>query len=78
MPLPLFKVLRFLQSRGWEEVARLHLTAQVSRQTEAILARYIVHHLERNLSSPAFLQRLQQQAAHVQPGADLPHTAQES
>ncbi len=60
LSLPLFKVLRFLQSRPWEEVARLRLSAQVGQQTEAVLARYIVHHLERNLNSPAFLQRLRE------------------
>ena len=58
LPLPALKVLRFMQSRPWEQVGRLRLGAEVSGQVEGILARYIVHHLERNLRSPLFLDRL--------------------
>ena len=64
LPLPVFKVLRFLQTRSWDEVARLQLGPQVSQQLESVLGRYIVYHLERNLSSPVFLQRLRAQLAH--------------
>ncbi|HEX9114713.1 MAG TPA: DNA repair protein RecO [Anaerolineae bacterium] len=77
LPLPVFKLLRFLQTRSWDEVARLRLSRPVGQQTEAILARYLVYHLEHGLSSPAFLQRLRGQArldvepaeADEQPGA---------
>lgn len=58
LSLPLLKVLRYLQSREWTEVALLRLSPEVSRQLEALLARYIVYHLERSLRSPAFLEKL--------------------
>ncbi len=65
LPLTVFKVLRFLQTRTWEEVARLQLSTQVSQQVEALLGRYIVYHLERNLSSAAFIQRLRGQLTQL-------------
>ncbi len=40
-------------------MAQLPLSAESSRQVEALLGRYIVYHLERSLRSPAFLERLQ-------------------
>lgn len=58
LPLPALKVLRYLQSREWAEVALLRLSPEVSRQLESLLARYIVYHLERSLRSPAFLEKL--------------------
>ncbi len=66
LPLPVFKALRFLQTRPWEQVAKLRLSPAVSQQLEAVLGRYIVFHLERALSSPAFLQRLRVQLAQVE------------
>lgn len=66
MPLPVFKVLRFLQTRPWEQVALLQLSPAVAQQTESLLARYLVYHLEHKLSSPAFLQRLQMQVAQAE------------
>jgi len=71
LPLPVLKVLRYLQTRPWEQVAGLQLGPLVSQQVESLLARYIVHHLERTLSSPAFLLRLRSQlAAEVQRSDD--------
>jgi DNA repair protein RecO (recombination protein O) len=64
LPLPVFKVLRFLQTRPWEQVAPLRLSQAVTRQAESVLARYIVYHLERTLRSPAFLDRLRTVIAH--------------
>ena len=46
LPLPVFKVLRFLQTRPWDQVARLQLSQQVGQQLETVLGRYIVYHLE--------------------------------
>jgi DNA repair protein RecO (recombination protein O) len=60
LPLPVFKVLRFLQTRSWEQVSRLHPSPDVSRQVEALLEQYINYHLERGLHSPVFLLRLRQ------------------
>jgi DNA repair protein RecO (recombination protein O) len=60
LTLPALKVLRFLQSRPWEQVSRLHPTAETSQQVEALLAQYIAYHLERSLRSPVFLSRLKQ------------------
>jgi DNA repair protein RecO (recombination protein O) len=61
LPLPVMKVLRFLQTRPWEQVAPLRLSYDVARQVESVLARYIVYHLERTLRSPAFLEKLRSQ-----------------
>lgn len=63
LALPVLKVLRFLQTRPWEQVASLRLSDEVSRRVESVLARYIVHHLERSLRSPAFLDKLRAQLA---------------
>jgi DNA repair protein RecO (recombination protein O) len=60
LPLPVLKVLRFLQTRPWEQVSRLRLSLGVSRQVEDLLEQYIVYHLERGLRSPVFLLRLKQ------------------
>ena len=58
LSLPVFKVLRFLQSRPWNQVAQLRLSHDVDEQTDRVLGRYIVHHLEHSLRTPVFLQRL--------------------
>jgi DNA repair protein RecO (recombination protein O) len=60
LPLPVLKVLRFLQVRPWEQASRLRPSSGVNRQVEALLEQYIVYHLERRLRSPAFLLRLRQ------------------
>jgi len=69
LPLVVLKVLRFLQSRPWEQVAQLRLSPGVARQVEALMGRYIVYHLERNLRSSAFLNRLRQSLAVDLPGS---------
>lgn len=58
LPLPVLKVLRFLQTRSWEEVALLQISPATGRQVESVLGRYIVYHLERNVRSAPFLERL--------------------
>jgi DNA repair protein RecO (recombination protein O) len=63
LPLAVLKVLRFLQTRAWEEVALLQVSPATSSQVESVLARYIVYHLERTLRSATFLERLRGQIA---------------
>jgi DNA repair protein RecO (recombination protein O) len=63
LPLPLLKVLRFMQTRPWEQVAQLQLGPEVSRELEALLGRYILYHLEHNLRSTTFLEKLRQASA---------------
>jgi DNA repair protein RecO (recombination protein O) len=63
LPLPVLKVLRFMQTRPWEQVGQLQLRFEVSRELEAVLTRYIGYHLERNLRSTVFLERLRQQTS---------------
>ena len=54
------KVLRYLQTRGWESVRTLRLSADAHAEVEALMQRYIAHHLERNLKSVEFLKTLKQ------------------
>jgi DNA repair protein RecO (recombination protein O) len=70
LPLVVLKVLRFLQTRPWEQVSGLRLSPEVSNQVEVLLDRFIVYHLERTLRSPAFLDRLRQlQAGRINPAS---------
>jgi len=57
------KVLRFLQTRPWEEAAKLQLTVPTQREVEKVLLGYISHILERRLKSVDFLKQLRQQQA---------------
>lgn len=57
------KVLRFLQTREWETVRPLHLSAAVHAEVEALMQQYIAHHLERNLKSVEFLRELRRPLA---------------
>ncbi len=67
LPLPVLKVLRFMQTRGWDEVAPLPISPATARQVESVLARYIVYHLERTVRSAAFLEKLRQGLANAAP-----------
>jgi len=58
LDLPVLKVLRFLQSRGWEQVAQLQLRDDMKKEVEMVLMRYIIYHLERQLRSTAFIERM--------------------
>ena len=58
MTLNVLKVLRYLQTREWETIRTLRLTPDAMLEVEALLQRYIVHHLERNLKSVEFLKEL--------------------
>jgi DNA repair protein RecO (recombination protein O) len=64
LPVNVLKVLRYLQTRDWAQVAQLELSPQVGGQLEAVLRRYIVYHLERTLRSATFLERLRGVMAH--------------
>jgi DNA repair protein RecO (recombination protein O) len=54
------KVLRYLQTREWETVRGLRFAgrAEPMSEVEALMLRYITHHLERNLKSVEFLREL--------------------
>ena len=58
LPLPVLKVLRFLQTEPWEKVARLQLTPTTQQQVENLLLNYITFLLERRLKSVDFLKKL--------------------
>ncbi|RME75936.1 MAG: DNA repair protein RecO [Chloroflexi bacterium] len=58
IPLPVLKVLRFLQTEPWERVAGLQLTPTTRQQVETLLLDYITFVLERNLKSVAFIKKL--------------------
>jgi DNA repair protein RecO (recombination protein O) len=60
LSLGALKVLRFLQTRSWEEAARLHLTPATQHEVEKTLLDYITHILERKLKSVDFLRKLRQ------------------
>ncbi|MBI4670952.1 MAG: DNA repair protein RecO [Chloroflexi bacterium] len=61
-PVNALKVLRYLQSRSWQEIENLRLSSQVEAETEAILHYYVTHLLERNLKSVDFLNTLKHTA----------------
>ena len=52
------KILRYLQPREWETVRGLRLNGEAMSEVEALMLRYITHHLERNLKSVEFLREL--------------------
>jgi len=52
------KVLRFLQTRPWEQIAGVQLKADTRRAVENLLLRYITFTLEKRLKSVDFLRKL--------------------
>jgi DNA repair protein RecO (recombination protein O) len=78
LPLPVLKVLRFLQTRAWEEFASLQITSATMGQVEAVLKRYIVYHLERTVRSATFLEKLRATLAQAEPPAADDNGAAES
>jgi DNA repair protein RecO (recombination protein O) len=52
------KVLRFLQTRPWEQIANLQLTPTTQQEMEKTLLRYLTFTLERKLKSVDFLKKL--------------------
>lgn len=65
LPLPAFKALRFIQTREWELVAQLNLSAGLHAELEWLLQGYIVYQLERNVRSAAFLRTIREQVQSV-------------
>jgi DNA repair protein RecO (recombination protein O) len=61
IPLPVLKVLRFLQTESWEKAAKLQLTPTTRQQVETLLLGYITFLLERKLKSVDFLRKLQRE-----------------
>lgn len=59
IPVDVLKLLRYLQSRPWQEVRRLNARPLVARDVDALLQRYFSHVLERRLRSADFLRRLE-------------------
>lgn len=62
IPLPVLKVLRFLQTEPWDRVATLRLTPATGQHVETLLLGYITFLLERQLKSVDFLKRLRREA----------------
>ena len=61
--LPAFKVLRFMQTRPWEQVAGLRLNPVTHVEVEALLQSFIVYLLERRIKSVDFVHRLRRESA---------------
>ncbi len=55
------KVLRFLQTRDWETCRFLRLSSASHAEIERAMNAYITYHLERQLKSVDFIQRLRRQ-----------------
>ena len=55
------KVLRFLQTRGWETCRLLRLNPSTQVEIERVMNAYITYHLERKLKSVDFIHRLRRQ-----------------
>ena len=55
------KVLRFLQTRGWETCRLLRLNPSTRAEIERLMNAYITYHFERKLKSVDFIHRLRRQ-----------------
>jgi DNA repair protein RecO (recombination protein O) len=62
LPLPVLKVLRYLQSEPWEKIAKLQLTPATRQHVESLLFNYITFLLERRLKSAEFLRQLKRES----------------
>lgn len=62
LSLPAFKVLRYGQTRNWEQFRRLRLTPQLHAEVERVTHQYLLFVLERNLKSVEFLRQLRREA----------------
>ena len=52
------KLLRYLQTRPWDQVRQLNLRRELHQELEDLLHYYITYHLERRLKTVDFLRRL--------------------
>jgi len=71
LAMPTFKVLRFMQTHPWDEVASLRLKPETHLDLEAVLQRYIVYVLERRLKSVEFIYRLRREAGAIASGHEM-------
>lgn len=55
------KVLRFLQTREWEDCHKLRLSPASHAEVEQLMSGYITYYLERKLKSADFIHRLRRQ-----------------
>jgi DNA repair protein RecO (recombination protein O) len=60
LALPVFKTLRFIQTRDWDVVARLDLSEGLHAELERLLQSMLIYHLERTLRSVAFLRTVRE------------------
>jgi len=63
------KVLRYLQTRDWETVRVLNLKRPLQAELESLMHDYLRYHLEKNLKSVDFLNRLRRESALIAPNA---------
>ena len=61
LSLATFKVLRFMQTHDWDQVAGIRLRPETHLELEAVLQRYVVYLLERQLKSVEFVYRLRRE-----------------
>ncbi|UCC86172.1 MAG: DNA repair protein RecO [Anaerolineales bacterium] len=61
LAMPTFKVLRYVQTHPWDQVAILRVKPETHLDLEAVLQRYIVYLLERRLKSVEFIHRLRRE-----------------
>jgi DNA repair protein RecO (recombination protein O) len=61
LPLPVLKVLRYLQTEPWDKVANLQITPATRQHVETLLFNYITFLLERRLKSAEFLRQLKRE-----------------
>lgn len=61
LPLAVLKVLRYLQTEPWEQVAKLQLSPATRQQVERLLLGYLTFVLERRLKSVDFIRRLRRE-----------------
>ncbi len=59
------KVLRYLQSRDYDECIRLRLRAETQAEVESLMLHYVTYILERDLKSVAFLRRVREWSGQV-------------
>ena len=60
--LSAFKVLRYMQTRSWEQVAGLRLKPATHVEIESLLQKFIVYLLERRVKSVDFVHRLRRES----------------
>ena len=60
------KVLRLMQSTGYETVCRLRMNPELSRELEMLLRNYLRYLLEREVKSAAWLDSLRSEAGRTQ------------